>query len=84
MRAGNNYIDKPDFLTAYITACKKSIITNNVIKRFLAIGLVLYDPDYVLAKLNTQLRTPTPPPVSVIEEQRRVPQTPYTATDVEF
>jgi len=84
MRAGNNHIDKPDFLTAYITARKESITTNNTIKGFLATGLVPYDPDYILAKLNTQLRTPTPPPVNVIEEQRRVPQTPHTATDVEF
>ena len=52
IRAGNNYIDKPDFFTAYITARKESITTNNITKGFLVIKLVPYDLNYVLVKLN--------------------------------
>ena len=61
MRARYNYIEKPDFLTAYTIACIESITPNIIYSGFAAIGLVLYDPKRVLLKLNTQLQTPTPP-----------------------
>ena len=53
MQAGVNYIDKPDFLTAYRSAREESIAINTVRNRFAAIGLVLYNPERVLSKLNT-------------------------------
>ena len=62
MRVGVNYIDKSDFLLAYLTAYTEALTSNTVCSRFVATGLVLYDPECVLSKLNTQLRTPTPPP----------------------
>ena len=62
IRAGVNYINKPDFLMAYRSAREESIAINIVRNRFAAIGLVPYNPERVLSKLNTQLRTPTPPP----------------------
>ncbi len=59
---GVNHIDKPDFLIAYVSAREESMAINTVRSGFVATGLVPYDPDRVLSKLNTQLRTPTPPP----------------------
>ena len=60
MRMGLNHINKPDFLTAYLSAYNKAIGVNTVCNRFAAIGLVPFDLERVLVKLNTQLRTPTP------------------------
>jgi hypothetical protein len=67
MRAGSNHIDKPDFLTAYIAARKETMAIETIRNGFASIGLVPYDPERVLSKLNTQLRTPTPPPAISIE-----------------
>ena len=77
IRAGINYINKPDFLLAYIIARKELITTNIIRSGFIAIGLVPYDPERVLSKLNTQLRTPIPPPIVLPEQGRWVPETPH-------
>ena len=83
MRVGVNHIDKPDFLTAYITARKESMVIDTVRNGFAATGLVPYDPERVLSKLHTQLRTPTPPLATVIEQEHWVPETPYDITQLE-
>ena len=48
-----NHINKPDFLIIYVSAHKESIAIDTVYSRSIAIGLVLYNPDRVLSKLNT-------------------------------
>ena len=53
MRAGLNYIDKPDFLTAFLEARKESMSINTVRSGFAGTGLVPYNPKRVLSKLNT-------------------------------
>jgi hypothetical protein len=53
MRARINYINKPDFLIAYLSARKESMAINTICNRFAATGLVLYNPERVLLKLNT-------------------------------
>ena len=62
MRLGVSHIDKTDFLTAYTTTRQETFTYANIRNGFQATGLLPYNPDYVLSKLNTQLRTPTPPP----------------------
>jgi hypothetical protein len=61
MRARINHIDKLDFLEAYplarIDAFKPETIKNS----FAAAGLIPYNPDRVISKLDICLRTPTPP-----------------------
>jgi hypothetical protein len=64
MRVRVNYIDKSDFLPAYLIARTEALTLNTVRSGFVATGLVLYDPERVLSKLNSYLRTPTPPPPS--------------------
>ena len=61
MRVGYNHIDKTDFLPAYMSARTEAITTDIARSGFAATGIVPYDPERVLSKLNTQLRTPTPP-----------------------
>ena len=57
-----NYINKQDFLKAYLAAYKETITLANIHSSFAATGLVLYDLERVLSKLHTQLKTLTPPP----------------------
>ena len=85
MRTGVNHIDKPDFLTAYLTARTESMSIDTVRNGFAATGLVLYDPDRVLLRLNTQLWTPTPPPLNSLTQQAPwVPETPHNILELKL
>ena len=83
MRVGVNHIDKSDFLSAYSTARTEALTSNTVRSGFAATGLVPYDPERVLSKLNTQLRTPTPPPPSATEQAPWVLETPHNIQELE-
>jgi hypothetical protein len=84
IQVGINHIDKPDFLTAYVAARREAIIPDIIRSGFAATGLVPYDPDRVLAKLNTQLRTPTPPVMPPLEQGHWSPETPYNVAQLEL
>ena len=75
MRDRVNYIDKSDFLTVYNRARTEAITLANARSGFAATGIVPYNPDRVLTKLNTQIRTPTPPPAPMLPQQW-IPETP--------
>jgi DDE superfamily endonuclease/Tc5 transposase-like DNA-binding protein/Psq-like protein len=60
-RLGVNHIDKLDFLAAFPQARKEAFKPETIQNAFAAAGLVPYDPDRVISKLDVQLRTPTPP-----------------------
>jgi hypothetical protein len=64
MRNGVNHIDKLDFLEAYHAARTEAMTLANVQSSFAATGLMPFDPERVLSKLHTQLKTPTPPSTS--------------------
>ena len=61
-----NYINKDTFLLAFKAAFKKTFIIVNVYAGFQGAGLVLYNPDTVLLKLNIRLCTPTLPTLGTI------------------
>jgi hypothetical protein len=84
MRNGVNHIDKQDFLEAYYIAHTETMNSANIYSSFAATGVVPYDPERVLSKLNTQLQTPTPPPPSSIEQGPWVPETPHNSTQLEL
>jgi hypothetical protein len=85
MYVGNNHIDKPDFLTAFLAARKESMAIDTVRSGFAGAGLVPYNPERVLSKLNTQLRTPTPPPSTVPTQQGHwAPKTPHDIAQLEL
>jgi hypothetical protein len=69
MRTGVDHIDKQDFLQAYLVARTEAMNPANIHSSFAATGLVPYDPERVLSKLNTQLKTPTPPSSGHATEQ---------------
>jgi hypothetical protein len=62
MRSGQNHIDKLDFLDAFPDARIEAYKAETIKNSFSATGLVPYNPNRVISKLNIQLRTPTPPP----------------------
>ncbi|KFY19052.1 hypothetical protein V493_08171, partial [Pseudogymnoascus sp. VKM F-4281 (FW-2241)] len=50
---------------------------------FAATGLVPYNPERVLSKLNTQLRTPTPPLPTLNQQSPWAPETPHNIRELE-
>ena len=84
MRAGINHINKPDFLMAYTIARTRTMAVETIRNGYAATSLVLYDPERVLSKLNTQLRTLTPPLALVPKQGHWVPETPYNTAQLEL
>jgi len=58
-----NHITKLEFLPAFRAAYQQSITEKNICSSFRAAGLVPYNPEAVLSKLDVKLRTPSPPAV---------------------
>jgi len=61
IRYGINHITKLEFLPAYQAAHNTSITPKNICGGFRGAGLIPYDPEAVISKLDIKLRTPTPP-----------------------
>jgi hypothetical protein len=61
-RLGYNYINKLDFLKAYLAAHQEVFTAENIQSRFQATRILPSNPKAVLEKLNINLGTPTPPP----------------------
>jgi DDE superfamily endonuclease/Psq-like protein len=82
MRAHINHISKLEFLCAFREAFFASMTEKNIQGGFAGAGLVPYDPEKVLAKLDVQLRTPTPPvsrPSTALPWMSKTPQNPREA-----
>ncbi|KAI9045478.1 uncharacterized protein KD926_007893 [Aspergillus affinis] len=60
MIAGNNHIDKEDFLSLYPDARAKVFTSANIYGGFAGAGLKPFNQERVLSKLTFQPRTPTP------------------------
>jgi hypothetical protein len=76
MRRGQNHIDKLDFLDAFPTARIEAFKAKTIKNSFSATGLVPYDPNRVISKLNIRLHTPTPPPSRGSQSSAWEPKTP--------
>jgi len=61
MRMYINYISKLEFLYSFREAFFTSTTERNIQGGFVGAGLVLYDLERVLSKLDVKLRTPIPP-----------------------
>jgi hypothetical protein len=83
MRAHINHVSKVDFLCAFREAFFASITERNVQGGFAGAGLVPYNPERVISKLDVRLRTPTPPssrPSTALPWVSKTPQNPAEAT----
>lgn len=79
MRMHITHISKLEFLSAFRTAFFHTFTEKNIKAGFIGSGLVPYDPERVLSKLDVVLRTPTPPQTLPEERQPWVLKTPQTA-----
>jgi hypothetical protein len=61
MRNYINHITKLEFLPAFCAAYNQAITKANICASFQGAGLVPYNPEAVILKLDVKLRTPTPP-----------------------
>jgi hypothetical protein len=61
MRMQITHITKEDFFDAFVRAFYASITENNVRAGFRAAGLVPFDPESVISRLDPKPITPSPP-----------------------
>src|SRR5699024_800956 len=60
MRAHVTHITKEDFFPAFYTAYQATMTEKNIKGGFRGAGLIPFNPERVISKLDVQLRTPTP------------------------
>jgi hypothetical protein len=61
MRNYIQHISPSDFIPAFKAAHQMAMTKSNILGSFRGSGLVPYEPDAVLSRLEVRLRTPTPP-----------------------
>jgi hypothetical protein len=66
-------IDKPAFIKAYRTAYYKTFTESNICSSFRGAGLVPFNPEVVLSKLDIKLHIPTPPVLETTLWESRTP-----------
>jgi hypothetical protein len=79
MRMHITHISKLEFLSAFRIAFFTSITQKNIQGGFAGTGLLPFNPERVLSKLDVLLRTPTPPEILPITRQHWVSKTPQNA-----
>jgi len=65
MRINIIYISKLEFLYTFREAFFALITEKNIQGGFAGAGLIPYDPERVIFKLDIRIRTPTPPALSL-------------------
>jgi hypothetical protein len=73
IRNGINHITKLEFLPAIRAAIDATFTSSNIKGGFRGAGLVLFDPEAVISKLDIRLKTPTPPPTDHIPWKSKTP-----------
>ncbi len=81
VRAGITHITKADFLPAFCAAFKASMTEKNIQGAFRGAGVIPFDPQSVLSRLNVRLQTPSPVEEAVELPQPWVPKTPNNPTE---
>jgi hypothetical protein len=76
MRGHINHITKIEFLPCFKAAFDAAITKSNILGSFRGAGLVPFDPEAVLSKLEVRLRTPTPPAVEDTPWESKTPSNP--------
>jgi hypothetical protein len=81
IKAHINHISKVEFFQAFKAAYKQSMTAQNAQAGFRGAGLVPFDPQAVISKLDVKLRTPTPTQPPSADADPWVSQTPRNPTD---
>ncbi len=81
MKARITHITKTDFLPAFFAAFQAAMTEKNIKGGFRGAGLVPFDPESVLSRLDVKLRTPSPVEGVVELPNLWVPKTPNNPTE---
>jgi len=81
IKAHINHITKVEFFIAFKAAYLESITPQNAKAGFRGAGLVPFDPQAVISKLDVKLQTPIPTSPPSIDASPWVSQTPCNSTD---
>lgn len=81
IKAHINHITKVEFFLAFKAAYIQSMTAQNAKAGFRGAGLVPFDPQAVLSKLDVRLRTPTPTRPPPTDTDAWISQTPRNPTD---
>jgi hypothetical protein len=73
IRCSITHVSKTEFFPAFYAAFQATMTERNIKEGFRGAGIVPLDPEYVVSKLDVQLRTPTP-----VEEEAG-PSTPWVS-----
>ena len=76
-----NHITKTEFLIAFHAAHVAAMTPRNIQGGFKGAGLVPFDPECVISKLDVKLGTRTPPEATLPATQLWTSQTPHNATE---
>jgi hypothetical protein len=74
VRCRINHITKEEFLPAFRAAFDKAITTDNIRGAFKGAGLIPFNPDAVISKLDIRLRTLSPLPADPPQWQSQTPR----------
>lgn len=77
-----SYIDKLNFLTAYLQARIDTFKSDTIQNSFRAAGLVPFNPKSVLSELNIRLYTPIPPRSRGSQASTFCPHTPANVNEL--
>jgi hypothetical protein len=81
IKAHINHITKVEFFLAFKAAYMESMTVQNAQAGFRGAGLVPFDPQAVISKLDVKLRTPTPTGTSSADADPWVSQTPHNPAE---
>lgn len=81
IKARITHITKPEFFIAFKAAFLRTFTKENILGGFRGAGLIPYNPQAVLSRLDVKLRTPTPSGSADELPQPWVSKTPKTATE---
>ena len=82
IKASVDYIIKIEFFIAFKATHEKTIIKSNVLGGFRGAGLILFDSQAVISKLNIKLQTPTSTSPLLPAADSWVSQTPHNPMEV--
>jgi hypothetical protein len=84
IRRSITHVSKTEFFPAFYAAFKATMTESNIKGGFKGAGLVPFDPESVVSKLDVQLRTPTPAREEASQAQAWTSKIPKTVLEAEF
>ncbi|TVY62375.1 hypothetical protein Focb16_v004072 [Fusarium oxysporum f. sp. cubense] len=84
IRSSITHISKTEFFPAFYAALQATMTEKNIKGGFKGAGLVPFDPESVVSKLDVQLRTPTPAEEEAGQAQPWTSKTPKTIIEAEL